>query len=117
MCAINNFILVLPVFFAASESGPPTNAIPLSIFMITLGPRGCPQAIIDRNEDVALLGECLGLVIHLRFVAAMPATPMNPDGDGMIVPFRRSVDVERLQLILRVGVGEVAMDFRFCRVH
>src|SRR5215471_3072044 len=55
--------------------------------VIAVGPRGRPQAIIDGNEDVALFGKCLGLVIHLRFVAAMPAPAMNPDRDGMIGPY------------------------------
>ena len=37
---------------------------------------------------------------------------MNPDDDRMILALGRGVDIERLPLVLRLGVGKVTVDLR-----
>src|SRR5262249_15814823 len=40
---------------------------------------------------------------------------MNPDDDGVMLPLRWRVDIERLSCIIRLGGGQITLDFRLPR--
>ena len=72
--------------------------------------RGRRETIVDRHEHKALVHESLGLLLQPRLVALLPPATVDPDDDGMIPAVGRRIDIERLELVLRVGVKEVAFD-------
>ena len=70
------------------------------------------EAVVGRDEDEALVHERLRLLLHVGLVARLPAAAVNPDDDRVVLALGRGVDIERLPLVLRLGVGEVTMDLR-----
>src|SRR5215471_13144668 len=59
------------------------------------------QVVIDRDEHETLVGERLGLLLHVLLVARMPASSVNPDGNRVIFPLGWGVNVEGLPVPTR----------------
>ena len=70
------------------------------------------QAIVGRDKHESPVHERLRLFLHAGFVARLPAAAVNPEDDGVFFAFGWSVDIERLPLVLGLGVGQVTLDFR-----
>src|SRR5579875_249127 len=70
------------------------------------------QAVIDRDEDEALVGERLRLMLHVFLVARMPTDAVNPDGDRTSLTFGWCFHVESAALVLRPGIGKITVDLR-----
>ena len=70
------------------------------------------EAIVGRDEDEALVHECLRLCLDVGLVAGLPAAAVNPEDDRVVLAHFRGVDIERLPLVLRLGVGDVTMHLR-----
>ena len=70
------------------------------------------EAVVDGNEDITLVSECLRFLLNTRLVTCFPASAMNPDDHRKILGLGRGVNVQQLAFVLWVGVGEIPMDFR-----
>ena len=76
---------------------------PAISLMVTFG----HEAVVGRDEDEALVHERLRLLLHVGLVARLPAAAVNPEDDRVVLALGRGVDIERLPLVLRLGVGDV----------
>src|SRR5439155_18550297 len=70
------------------------------------------KTVVDRNENEALVRECLRLVVHIGLVAAPPAAAVNPDDDRQALALDRRVDIEHLPFVLRLKVRNAALNLR-----
>ena len=68
------------------------------------------EAVVGRDEDEALLHERLRLHLHVGLVARLPAAAVNPEDDRVVLALPGGEDIERLALVLRLGVGDVTMN-------
>src|SRR5262249_21712817 len=50
--------------------------------------------------------------LHFFLITRLPATPMNPDDDRMVLALGGCIHVEHLPLILRLGVGNITVGLR-----
>src|SRR5207244_12436526 len=51
-------------------------------------------------------------LLHVGLVARLPAAAVNPDDDRELLALGRGVDIELLPFVLRLGVGQAAVDLR-----
>src|SRR6516165_3318654 len=73
------------------------------------------KTVVGRDEHEAPVQERPRLSRHVRLVAALPPTAVDPENDRLVLAFSRSVDIERPPLLFRLEVGEVTVDPRFSR--
>lgn len=71
------------------------------------------ESVVHRHEHAALIDERLRLFLQTRLVARFPAATVNPNDDRMILPILWRINIERLQLVFRVCVKDVALNLRF----
>lgn len=67
------------------------------------------QAVIDGDEDEALVGEKLGLEVDAGFVARLPTAAVNPKQHGQVRGVGGGVDVEHVAFVTVFDIGLVAL--------
>src|SRR5215471_10148773 len=72
------------------------------------------KTVVGRDEHEAPVQERPWLGRHVRLVAALPPTAVDPEYDRLVLAFSRGVNIEHPRLLFRLEVGEVTVDPRFC---
>src|SRR5262245_32885139 len=70
------------------------------------------KTVVGRDEHEAPVQERPWLGRHVRLVAALPPTAVDPENDRLVLAVSRSVDIERPPLLFRLEVGDVTVDPR-----
>ena len=71
------------------------------------------EAVVEGDEDIAVIDERLGLALNTGLVALTPTAAMDPDQNGLVLSIGRSVHAECPLPIYGVGVGDVPVNL--CR--
>jgi hypothetical protein len=63
------------------------------------------EAVINRDEDEALLEKVARLLLHVPLVSRLPASPVNPEDDGQVLGSGRCVTVEDVAGVYVFDIG------------